>query len=170
MRARWKHNHHDADCMFAWFPTTYGVIAARPSGVMLDKIKSTYTSSHSAKICSLGRSKNLCPMFLSSSNGSARTEVRRNKMRSVSRDKETTHPDGEMILSTINMPRSTGCRTEKLLSKGCKPVSPREIGELLEMSTCLHRSHVCRNTTNKEKHMIERERLSANEWRTKSAS
>ena len=58
-----KQNHHDPDCTFAWCPTTYGVIAARPSGAIQDKLESTYTRSHSAEICSVGRSKNLCQTF-----------------------------------------------------------------------------------------------------------
>ena len=78
-----KDNNHDANDMFAWFPPTCGVIAARPSGATQEKLKSTYTRSHSAEICSLGRSKILCPVFLSSSDASPRTEVPPNKTRSV---------------------------------------------------------------------------------------
>ena len=81
--------------MFAWLPTTYGVITARPSGAKKDNLKSTYTRSHSAEICSFGRSKKLRPMFLSSSDASPRTKVPRNKTRSVSHKKGTTHPDGD---------------------------------------------------------------------------
>ena len=97
----------------------------------------------------------------------------RNKTRSVRHKKKTTHPDGAaVILKDTQYAAKQRWSNKKTPQQGCRPVSPREIGELLEMSARLHESHVCRNTTSKQtkKHMTQCWPLSSNEPRTKSAN
>ena len=146
MRTHWKHSHHEANDMFAWFPSTYGVTAARPSGAMQEKLKSTYTRSHSAEICSLCRSTKLRPMFLSSSDASPRTEVPRNRTRDERQNKRTTHPDDAPWFLGHSVCRETEVVQQKTPQQGYRPVSPREIGELRVFTGAMF----ARNTTSKQ--------------------
>ena len=172
MRTQWKHSHHDANDMFAWFPPTYGVNAARPSGAITRK---TQINVHPF---ALGR--DLLPWskqetasnvsFVQRCKSTEGSATKQNAFRKTQIRNDTSRWR-TVILRTRRMPRNRGSQ-KKTPQQGCRPVSPREIGELLE-NVCVSSQEPCLPKHNQQinkKHMTQCWRLSSNEPRKKSAN